>query len=33
VLESSPAMAFSLLQTLAGRLTRVREERYGGRVK
>jgi ATP-binding cassette subfamily B protein len=33
VLESSPAMAVSLLQTLARRITRVREERYGGRAK
>ena len=33
VLESSPAMAVSLLQTLARRITRVREERYGGRPK
>jgi ABC-type multidrug transport system fused ATPase/permease subunit len=29
VLESSPAMAMSLLQTLARRITRVRDERYG----
>ena len=33
VLESSPAMAASLLQTLARRITRVREQRYGGRAK
>ncbi|HZL44990.1 MAG TPA: ATP-binding cassette domain-containing protein [Opitutaceae bacterium] len=33
VLESSPAMAVSLLQTLARRITRVREERYGSRAK
>jgi ABC-type multidrug transport system fused ATPase/permease subunit len=33
VLESSPAMAASLLQTLARRITRVREQRYGGRSK
>ncbi len=33
VLESSPAMAVSLLETLARRITRVREERYGGRAK
>jgi ABC-type multidrug transport system fused ATPase/permease subunit len=33
VLESSPAMAVSLLQTLARRITRVREQRYGGRAK
>ena len=33
VLESSPVMAMSLLQTLARRITRVREERYGGRAK
>ncbi len=29
VLESSPTMAMSLLQTLARRITRVRDERYG----
>ena len=33
ILESSPAMAVSLLQTLARRITRVREERYRGRFK
>jgi ABC-type multidrug transport system fused ATPase/permease subunit len=33
VLESSPAMAMALLQTLAKRITRVREERFGGRAK
>jgi ABC-type cobalamin/Fe3+-siderophores transport system ATPase subunit len=32
VLGSSPAMAVSLLQTLARRITRVREERFGGRA-
>lgn len=33
VLGSSPAMATALLQTLARRITRVRDERYGGRAK
>jgi len=33
VLESSPTMAVSMLQSLARRITRVREERYGGRAK
>ncbi len=33
VLESSPIMAMSLLQTLARRITREREQRYGNRPK
>ena len=34
VLEASPAMAAALLQTLARRIARVRDERYGaGRVR
>jgi CRP-like cAMP-binding protein len=33
VLESSPAVAMCFLQTLARRLTREREERYGTRPK